>query len=404
MFKNSNLAILFFTLVVVMLGFGIIIPIMPFYITRFGAGGFELGLMMAIFSVMQFIFSPVWGELSDRYGRKPILVIGVLGNAISMLMFGLATDMGWMFASRALGGMLSAATFPTAMAFISDSTTERDRGAGMGLIGAAMGVGMVLGPGVGGWLGGQSLATPFFLAAGLSTLAALLILLILPESLPKEKRLASGGRVRGPQLGMMWRELFGPLGFLLFLAFLVNFGLANFEGIFGLYTKERYQYGPEQVGSLLTVIGVVSAVIQGALTGLATRRLGEVRLILLSLLASAVGFAAMLLAREYLVVALTVGFFVFSNAMLRPAIASLTSKMVQGGQGMAMGLNNAFQSLGRVVGPLLSGFLFDLNLILPYSSAALIMLVSFGLAMVWLRRGEVQKAGAPEASVHPAAD
>jgi len=399
MFKNTNLMILFFTMVVVMLGFGIIIPIMPFYVTAFGAGGTELGMMMAIFSVMQFIFSPIWGELSDRFGRKPILVIGIFGNAISMVMFGLAPNMLWMFASRALGGILSSATFPTAMAFISDSTSERNRGGGMGLIGAAMGVGMVLGPGLGGWLGGQNLSMPFFIAAGLSMISMLLTMAILPESLPKEKRQASAGKIRGPQLGMLGKALFGPLGFLLFLAFLVNFGLANFEGIFGLYAKERFDYGPEQVGSILTVIGVVSAIIQGFLTGPATRRLGEVKVILLSLMGSAAGFAIMLLAQEYIAVVLTVGFFVFANAMLRPAIASLTSKLVEGGQGMAMGLNNAYQSLGRVAGPLLAGALFDINLSLPYSSAAFIFLVSYALAFIWLRRGPVQAAGAPEPRV-----
>ena len=395
MFKNTNLLILFFTMIVVMLGFGIIIPIMPFYIERFGAGGTELGMMMAIFSIMQFLFSPIWGDLSDRFGRKPILLIGALGNAVSMLMFGLADSMNMMFASRALAGILSSATLPTAMAFISDSTDEKSRGGGMGLIGAAMGVGMVLGPGLGGWMGGVSLSAPFFLAAGLSLAAVVLILLILPESLPREAR-SSGGKLRGPQLGMMWKSLFGPMGFLLFLAFLVNFGLANFEGIFGLYTKLRYNYGPSEVGTIMTVIGVISVLIQGALTGPATRRLGEVNVILLSLVGSALGFALMLVAESYTAVLLTVGFFVFTNSMLRPVLASLTSKMTQGGQGMALGLNNAFQSLGRVVGPLWAGSLFDVQIGLPYSSAAVIMLISFSLGLIYLRRGPVRAAGAPQ--------
>ena len=405
MFKNGNLAILFFTMVVVMLGFGIIIPIMPFYVERFGAGGTELGTMMAIFSIMQFLFSPIWGDLSDRYGRKPILILGALGNALSMLMFGLAPNMGWMFASRALAGILSSATLPTAMAFISDSTSERDRGGGMGMIGAAMGVGMIIGPGIGGWLGGDNLALPFFFAAGLSTLAMILIFAILPESLPKDKRTVHTGRaIRGPQLGTIWRALFGPVGFLLFLAFLVNFALANFEGIFGLYTKERYGYGPEQVGTIMTVVGVISVILQGFVTGPATRKLGEVRIILLSLIGSALGFAVMLFAQDFTAVLLTVGFFVFTNSMLRPVLASLTSKMTTGGQGMALGLNNAYQSLGRVAGPLWAGALFDLHITWPYSSAAIIMLISFSLGLVYLRRGDVALAGRPEQVVAVAAD
>jgi DHA1 family multidrug resistance protein-like MFS transporter len=224
----------------------------------------------------------------------------------------------------------------------------------------------------------------------------LLVLAILPETLPKEQRVQGGRKVRGPQFRVMWAALFGPVGFLLFLAFLVNFGLANFEGIFGLYTRARYNFGPSDVGTVMVVVGVISVIIQGVVTGPATRRLGEVNLILLSLVGSALGFALMLVARDYAAVLLTVGFFVFSNAMLRPVIASLTSKMTQGGQGMALGLNNSFQSLGRVVGPLWAGTLFDVNISLPYSSAAVVMLISFVLGMVWLRRGAMRDAGAPQ--------
>jgi len=160
MFKNRNLAILFTTLVVVMFGFGIIIPIIPFYVERFGGGGMEMGMLMAIFSLMQFIFSPIWGSLSDRIGRKPVLLIGALGNALSLGWMGFATNYWILFAARALAGMLSSATMPTAMAFISDSTDEKQRGGGMGIVGAAFGAGMVLGPGIGGTMAEISLQAP----------------------------------------------------------------------------------------------------------------------------------------------------------------------------------------------------------------------------------------------------
>ena len=382
--NKTNLIILFFTMVVIMLGFGIIIPIMPFYVEQYGARGTELGMLMAVFSIMQFLFAPLWGSLSDRYGRKRILMIGALGNALSHLIFGFATNLGMMFLSRILAGILSSATFPTAMAFISDSTDERSRGGGMGIIGASFGVGMVLGPGLGGWLGGQSLSTPFFLASGLSLAATILIWLILPESLPKEKRQPTGGKLRGPQLGVMWRSLFGPIGFLLLLAFLVNYGLANFEGIFGLYAKYRYSFGPKQVGTVLTVVGLLSALIQGFLTGPAIQKLGEERLIKISLFASALGFVFMVIAQSSLVY-LVVSFFVISNTMLRPSIASLVSKRAEGGQGMALGMSSSFESLGRVVGPLWAGALFDVNINAPYISAAAIMLVVFSLSVFKMR-------------------
>ena len=388
---QRNIAILFFTMVVMMIGFGIIIPIMPFYVDHLGVGGKELGMLMAIFSIMQFIFAPFWGSLSDKFGRKPILIIGVFGNALALVLMGLSTTYWMLFGSRALAGILSSATLPTAMAYIADSTSERDRGGGMGLIGAAMGIGMVLGPGLGGWAAASSLSLPFFLAAGLSGLSLLLLLVLLPESLPPDRR-AQNVQLAGPRLANMWQALAGPLGILFILAFLVSFAMTNFEAVFGLYALHRFNYGPQQVGGILTVVGLVSAIAQGVLTGPATRRWGEINVIKTSLLASAIGFILMLLAVDFLTVLLTVAFFVLANAMIRPSLSALISKLAQEGQGLVMGLTNSFMSLGRVVGPVWAGFLFDANLHYPYISGAVIMLMGFVLSLVYLSRQKHQTA------------
>jgi DHA1 family multidrug resistance protein-like MFS transporter len=186
----------------------------------------------------------------------------------------------------------------------------------------------------------------------------------------------------------MWKALFGPIGFLLVLAFLVSFGLANFEAVFGLYALERYDYGPARVGTVLTVIGLASALVQGGLTGPLTRRWGETAIIRASLLGSAVGFVLMLQAQTYAAVLLTVSFFIISNALLRPAVSSLISRRAPGGQGVAMGLNNSFMSLGRMAGPALAGFLLDQNLSYPYWSGSLIMLAGFLLSLGWLKAAE----------------
>ena len=379
--NRRNLVILFFTMVVVMMGFGMIIPILPFFIIEFGAGGSAMGLLMASYAIMQFIFSPIWGTVSDRIGSKPVLMLGVLGFGLTQLLFGFSSALWMLLGSRLLAGILSSATLPTAMAYIGDSTSERDRGGGMGIIGAAMGVGMVLGPGIAGWLAEISLSTPFFFAAGLSLVSLILIYLFLPESLPPEKRELSGGKIQGPQLRELWGALFSPIGLLLLMSFLVSFGLTNFEIVFGLYAVETHGFGPRQVGGLLTFIGVISAIVQGGLTGPFTRRWGEVAIIKTSLLGSAFGFAMMVMAQSFIAVLLTMGFFIISNAMLRPAVSALISRRATGGQGIAMGLNNSFMSLGRSVGPLWAGFAYDINSTYPYWSGSVIMFIGFIISM-----------------------
>ena len=371
-------------MIVVMLGFGMIIPILPFYIKSFGASGSALGALMAIFGLTQFIFAPLWGSLSDRYGRKPILMIGIIGNAIAQLLFGLSSALWMLFAARALSGILSSATLPTAMAYISDNTTREERGGGMGIIGAAMGIGMVIGPGIGGWLAGYSLSLPFFLASALSLVALVMVYFILPEA--KRVPVDKPAKIQGLQLRSMVLALVGPLGILYLMAFLLTFGLTNFEGVFGLYAAERYSSTAQQVGLILMVVGFISAVVQGGLTGPLTRRFGEVKIIQASLLSSALGFVLMTRADSLPLVMLSVAYFVASNAMLNPSVASLISKRASGGQGMALGLANAFLSLGRIVGPLWAGFAFDINLNLPYWSGAVIMLAGFGLSLWALKQ------------------
>ena len=383
---NRNLGILFFTLVVMMIGFGIIIPLLPFYVLEMGGSGISMGILMAIFSLMQFLFSPFWGDLSDRYGRKPIIMIGIFGNGISMILMGMSTELWMLFSARALAGLLSSATLPTAMAYISDSTTEENRGGGMGAIGAAFGLGMVLGPGIGGIMSDISLSAPFFLAAGLSGLSLLFIWFMLPESLSPEDRIKTTKGFQGPQFKTMWDALFSPLGFLFVLAFLLSFAMTNFEGIFGFYAERRYNYDAKTIGMILTVIGITSSLAQGVLTGPSIKRWGDSTVIKASLIASAAGFLLMLTATNLITVMLTTGIFILGNAMLRPSVASLISKQADKGQGIAMGLNNSFMSLGRIAGPLWAGFVLDINLNYPFITGAIIMFLGFIATLKFLKK------------------
>ncbi|MBM3126214.1 MAG: MFS transporter [Chloroflexi bacterium] len=383
--NRRNLFILVFALLVVMLGFGMVIPVFPFIIDKLGASGRALGILVATAALTEFLFGPIWGSISDRVGRKPILMIGMFGYALAMFAFGIATKIWMLLTFRALSGILSSATITTTMAYIGDSTSEKARGGGMGILGAVAGAGTVIGPGIGGLLAGGSLTTPFFVSALMALLSLFLIAALLPESLPVEARAPKGQRIQLIRFGELWRALTGPIGLLLLVAFLATFGTSNFESVFGLYMLKKLEYGPEQVGGILTVVGAIALVGRGLLTGLVTEHWGEPTVIKTSLLVGAVGFILLLLADTYATVLLTTGIFTCSITFLRPSIHSLTSKRTTAGQGASMGLSNSFVSLGRIVGPIIAGFVFDINPNYPYLSGSLILCIVFFVSLAWIK-------------------
>ena len=381
--SKRNLYILTFVLFVVMLGYGIIIPIFPFYIEAMGAGGTELGLLTASYAVMRLIFGPIWGGLSDRFGRKPILLIGILGYVITMVWFGLANTLWMLFAARILSGILSSATAPTTMAYIGDSSPEDERGGGMGMLGAAGGVGTIVGPAAGGFLATASLSTPFFVAAGLALLSLILAIIFLPESHPVGEQSQEKEAIIDLRA---WRQaIFSPIGTLFILTFISTCGLMIFANVFGLYGLERFDYGPEQVGIIMMVLGLVSALTQGFLAGPATKKWGDEAVIKIGLLVTAISFGLMILADTFITVLLTTAFFGITVSIQSPALLSLTSRRATIPQGITMGLSNSFVSLGRIVGPILGGVVLDINLILPYLSGSVIMLIAFFASMLWIK-------------------
>jgi DHA1 family multidrug resistance protein-like MFS transporter len=391
--SKRNLYILTSVLLVVMLGYGIAIPILPFYIESMGAGGTELGLLVASYAVMRLICGPVWGSLSDRVGRKPILLIGILGYAITMVWFGLADRLWMLFAARILSGILSSATAPTTMAYISDSTPTEERGGGMGMLGAASGIGTILGPALGGFLGGRSLSTPFFIAAGLSLLSLVLVWLFLPESLPAPDRQKTASEESILDLRLWLETIRSPIGVLFILTFISTCGLMIFANVFGLYGMERFQFGTEETGVMMMVLGLVSALAQGVLAGPFTRRWGDAAVIQGGLLATALGFGLMLWANSYVTILLATAFFGLATALQIPALTSMTSKGAEVPQGTAMGLSNSFVSLGRIVGPLVGGVVFDINLRLPYLSGAAVMGIGFVVSLLALKGKALKTIG-----------
>ena len=380
--SRKNTLLLSFTLLVVMLGYGMVMPIMPFYIEKLGAGGQELGWLVSTYSLMQLICAPLWGMLSDHIGRKPVIAIGVLGYAITLFLFGLATEFWMLFLARTLSGILSSATMPTSMAYIGDNTPESERSSEMGRLGAAMGVGVIAGPLIGGLLSIQSLSLPFFIGAGMAGFSFLLVLMLLPES-----RFTSSGHKEKAETtaATIFQTVISPTGLLLLLIFIMSFGLANFQGIIGLYVVDKYGCTTRQVGVLWMVIGAVLILGQGGLTGPLTKRLGEPLLIRLGLAGGALGFTLIALAVDFVSVLLAVGYFILTLALLGPALNAYISRFAGEKQGVVMGLNSAAASLGRVIGPLLAGYLFDRNLEYPFWSGAVTLLLGAVMSIVLLR-------------------
>ncbi|RPJ27426.1 MAG: MFS transporter [Chloroflexi bacterium] len=406
--SRRNLFILSFTLLVVMLGYGMVMPIMPFYIEHFGAGGTELGWMMSTYSLMQLICAPVWGILSDRYGRKPILSIGVLGYAITLFMFGLAKTFTMLFIARSLSGILSSATMPTAMAYIGDNTQQSEKSKGMGQLGAMVGVGVILGPLLAGLLSTDSLSLPFFVGSGLAFLALLLVIFLLPESKIKS---SSAGQLppfdeqspilqpvepetRRPRTRDIYlRVLLSPAGLLLLLIFIMSFGMTNFQGMIGLYVVDKFAFNTTQVGAIWMVMGAVMIVSQGVLVGPLTEKLGEQTLIKVGLLGGAIGFVLVAFAIDYITTLLALGFFMLALALMGPALNSYISAFAGKHQGTVMGLNSATTSLGRVIGPLWGGYLYDINIEYPFFSGAATLALGALISLVSLQK-QVQPATA----------
>ncbi|WP_100330521.1 MFS transporter [Bacillus xiapuensis] len=388
--NKGPLLLLSFNLFIIMVGIGLVIPILPFYVEKFGAGARTLGALIAVYSFMQFIFAPLWGRLSDKIGRKPLITAGLIGFAVSEFLFAFASSIWLLFAARILAGGFGSALMPTAMAYVSDVTSDEDRGKGMGIMGAAMGLGIVIGPGIGGWLAEYDLSYPFIFAGIAASVAAVVSVLILPESYSPEQRAIDAERNRAEssssRIEKLKQTMRSPAGFLLLLVFLLSFGLANFQSIFGYYSWERYGYGPKEVGLIMLIIGLIGTLVQGAGVGRITKKFGDQRTVLGSLLLSAVGFILMTLANSFAGVLVTTGIFFIGNSLLRPSVNSLLSKQAGPQQGYIMGLNNSFLSLGNVAGPLAAGGLFEWNLHLPYMFGAAIMLFGFSLTYRWAKQ------------------
>ena len=369
-----------------MLGFGIIIPNLAYYAKEIGATTTEIALLMSIYSGMQLLFAPIWGRLSDKHGRKPAILLGLLGNAAALIGFGVATDYVWLFIARSAAGIASAAVLPSVMAYVADITTSEERGKGMGLMGAAMGLGFILGPAIGGVMGSHDM--PFFVAGGLSLLTFLFALILLPESLQKQladEALTDRHEWISPREVFRQTTLKSPLTPLFLVAFFSTFSFAGLEMTFPLFIEDKWNYGEREMGWMFMVMGAIVVPLQGGLLGRLINTFGERRIVLTGLLLNALGMVLLLTASSFATLTVYLTITGIGNQLIRPTNTSWISKQTRIGQGAAIGIMDAFLSLGRILGPLLGGWLYAKEAS-PYAVLAGILVVATLCLYLPLRR------------------
>src|SRR5688500_10253472 len=401
--SKSPLIVILTTVFIDLVGFGIVIPVLPFYAegTTFNATPRTIGLLFASYSIMQLIFSPILGALSDKYGRRPVLLISIIGTGLGFLILGFANTVLLLFVGRILDG-ISGGNISTAQAYIADITTTENRAKGMGLIGAAFGLGFIFGPAIGGILSRWGIQVPFFFAAGLCFANAALLYFTLPETVTPDhpaKHQAAGGR----GLQQLIRSLKQPrLAFVLTIYFLFIVAFSIMTTAFSLYTMFRFGYDAQHTGYLFAYVGLIAVIIQGGLIGRLVKRFGELPLVIVGALCFAISLFAVPFVGPAAggLAALLVGGGVFSlgNSLATPALTSLASKSAGAEeQGTVLGVTQSVASLARAIGPFLAAILIaspiahmgadgqphymsDYSLFVTFWTGAAIMLVAFFVA------------------------
>jgi MFS family permease len=409
-----RLGVLFLTVFVDLVGFGIVLPLLPIYADRFGATGTQIGILVLSYSAAQLLLAPVWGHLSDRFGRRRILIIGLLGSAVSYVVFAFAGSIVVLLLSRVMAGV-GGANIPVAQAYVADVTPAEDRAGSMGLIGAAFGLGFIFGPAIGGVLAPISVELPGLAAAGLCAGNALLAVILLPESLSGRDRRTRGdgeASVSGQALalGAPLQELPTRVGELrlvlasrdfrrvLVLSFVFTTAFSAMHPTFPLFAGRRFGLDEVAVGWLFAFIGAVSAVMQGGLVRPLVARFGEVALIRSCSIPFVAGFLLIALAPSvrFLLVGLALLAIGFGGTL--PSLVSLLSRSAPDAlQGGSLGVGQSAGALARIVGPFLAGVVWDtLGMQWPYLFAAGIG-VAAGVWSVTLRQpGPIERARAAE--------
>jgi MFS family permease len=392
--KKPSLLIIFLTVFIDLIGFGIVMPLLPLYSDKFGAPGWMNGAIVASFSLMQFICAPMWGKLSDRIGRRPVLLVSNAGSALAYAGFGFAsrfegsTALWLLLASRVFAGICGA-NLSVASAYIADVSPPEKRSKSMGLIGMAFGLGFILGPALGSFSADKfGLAGPGWVAAGICAANFLFTATALVESL-KPSTEAKARRVRYEQWAHVFRK--PTVGFLVALYFFATFSFAAFEVTIGLLLKKKFNYGPKEVGYYITYCGLLSALLQGGGIGPLIKRFGERKLLSVALVVVAVGLLMIPYVSSISGLLIALGVFAAGSGIHRPPLFGLISILTpEHEQGETMGVTQSAGSLARIVAPVIAATLFQFQFALPYIVCAAVATISGVVAWSYLNKPETQ--------------
>lgn len=362
------------------IGFGIIIPVLPELVSPY-----DLSLMLSGYSLISFIMSPLWGNWSDKLGRKPIIMTGIAGYALSFFLFGIADDLWLMYVSRLLGGFFSGAVISCSFAYVADVTDEDNRTKGMGLLGMAIGLGFVIGPGVGAALSLLGYSIPFYASSALALITLFMAMLYLQESLTVEERRARKAAREAAGRVSRWSAFQGAMKYLYVLSFIVSFTLAGLEFALYYYHAERIGIDPFNMGMMFMISGIVGALIQGGVIRRYVKKGDEPKFITLGLIISACGFFLIIFSTNIFTATLFLTVFTAGNALVRPCVTSLITQKTTVGVGVASGLSSSMDSLGRITGPLVAMGAFYLLIQLPFILGGTICLAGLLLLLRYLK-------------------
>lgn len=367
-------------------GFGIIIPIIPDYLKMIGEGGTAAGLMISVFAGAQLLMSPVAGKWADVYGRRPMIIAGLIGFTISMGVFYLSDNLTVLLISRAIGGVGAALLIPAIFAYVADITTLKQRAKGNSYISAAMSLGIVIGPGIGGFFAEFGLKAPLLLSAIVSFVAVISSIILLKEPDREVVPVTSDTESLPRQLISSTRK---PYFFVLVINLVMAFGLMAYESVLGLFVSETFSATPQQIAVMITGTGIVSVIVQLFAVDRLVSLFGEIKVVLIFILLAALGFLFSLFAGSYAIFFAVTLIIFLSTSILRPVLNTLVSKMADKEQGFAMGMNNAYMSIGNIVGPTLAGIAFDIDMRYPFIMGLVLLLITFGGTLNWTRRKQV---------------